>query len=59
MIAGAKGTGTSVPKINVRLLVCFTFYAYLCSVRMKVLAIQVSFLRGQAVNVTTHFKAAL
>ena len=33
--------------------------AYLCSVRMKVLAIQVSFLRGQAVYVTTHFKAAL
>ena len=32
--------------------------SYLCSVKMYVLAIQVSFLRGQAVYVTTRFKAA-
>ena len=29
--------------------------SYLCSVKMNVLAIQVSFLRGQAVYVTTQF----
>jgi len=31
-------------------------YAYLCSVKMNVLAIQVSFLRGQAAYVTTQFQ---
>ena len=30
-------------------------YAYLCSVKIAILAIQVSFLRGQAVYVTTQF----
>ena len=34
-------------------------YSYLCNVKDSLLTIQVSFLRGQAVYVTTHFKTAL
>lgn len=57
-IIGARCFFGSKLKINSNLFGSLLTYSYLCNVKVNVLTIQVSFLRGQAVYVTTHFKAA-